>query len=218
VIFIPLLAFTGAILSVTAVYFIARVGKTLPVMTLILGGVAIGAFLAAVTSYLIIINGDKAHGIIYWLLGTFSLSDWWRAAAMAPYVIVGAAVICMFSRSLNLMQLDEEQAKQLGVDVERVKIILLIAATLVTAAAVCFCGIIGFIGIIIPHGIRLLSGPDNRFLLPLSAINGASFMIIADSVSRVALPPVEAPVGVITAVIGVPFFLYLLIQKKRAIF
>ena len=215
---IPLLAFAGALLAVAVVYSIARVGKTLPMTTLILAGVALGAFLAAITSYLMIASGDKLHGIISWLLGTFSLTSWWQVTMVIPYISVGIVVIWLHARPLNVMQLDEEQAQQLGINVERVKLILLGAATLITAAAVCFCGIIGFVGIIIPHAVRLIWGPDHRFLLPLSTLAGASFLILADTVARTLLAPTEIPVGVITAFLGAPFFLYLLRQKKRAIF
>ncbi len=215
---IPILAFAGAVVCVIAVYSIARTGKTLPVTTVILGGVALGAFLASITSYLIITSGDRVHGIIFWLLGTFSLADWWSVAVMAPYILAGVIAILAFARPLNVMQLDEEQAQQLGVNVERVKIIVLAGATIATAAAVCFCGAIGFVGIIIPHAVRLVFGPDYRLLLPMSLLTGAGFLILADTFARTALAPTEIPVGIITALIGAPFFLYLLRQKKKAIF
>src|SRR4030042_3616371 len=179
---IPLLAFTGAILAVAMVYSIARVGKTLPMTTLILAGVALGAFLAAITSYLMIASGDKLHGIISWLLGTFSMANWWQVAVVTPYILIGIAIICLHARALDVMQLDEDQAQQLGINVEQVKLILLAAATLITAAAVCFCGIIGFVGIIIPHAVRLIWGPDHSFLLPLATLSGALFLILADTV------------------------------------
>jgi iron complex transport system permease protein len=215
---IPLLAFTGAVLAVAMVYSIARVGKTLPMTTLILAGVALGAFLAAITSYLMIASGDKLHGIISWLLGTFSLTNWWQVTMVTPYIFIGIIIIWLYARPLNVMQLDEEQAKQLGVHVEQVKLILLGAATMITAAAVCFCGIIGFVGIIIPHAVRLIWGPDHRFLLPLATFAGAIFLILADTVARTMLAPTEIPVGAITAFLGAPFFLYLLRQRKRAVF
>jgi len=215
---IPVLAFAGAVFSVAAVYSIARTGRTLPVTTLILGGVAIGAFLASITSYLIIISGDRVHGIVFWLLGTFALADWWRVGVMTPYICAGAAVLLLAARPLNVMQLDEEQAEQLGINVERTKIIILAAATLATAAAVCFCGAIGFVGIIIPHAIRMTCGPDYRLLLPMSLLGGAAFLILADTAARTILAPAEVPVGIITAIIGAPFFLYLLNQKKKAVF
>jgi iron complex transport system permease protein len=215
---IPLLAFVGAVSAAAMVYSIAKVGKTLPMTTLILAGVAIGAFLAAITSYLMIVSGDSLHGIISWLLGSFSLTNWWQVAIVTPYILVGTVIIWLYARPLNIMQLDEEQAQQLGINVEQVKLILLGAATLITAAAVCFCGIIGFVGIIIPHTIRLIWGPDHRFLLPLATLAGAIFLILADTAARTMLAPTEVPIGVITAFLGAPFFLYLLRQKKRAIF
>jgi iron complex transport system permease protein len=124
----------------------------------------------------------------------------------------------LYGRSLNIMQLDEEQAQQLGVNVERLKLVLLIVATLITAAAVSFVGIIGFVGIIIPHAVRLVWGPDYRFLLPLSMLCGAIFLILADLLARTMLAPSEIPIGVITALAGAPFFLYLLRRKARMLF
>jgi len=215
---IPLLAFFGALASTAIVYSLARVGKTLPVTTLILAGVALGALLASIVSYLIISSGEQIHGIMFWLMGSFSLSQWSEAWTVLPYVLLGAIIIVLYARPLNLMQLDEEQAQQLGINVERLKLILLAAATLITAAAVSFVGIIGFVGIIIPHAVRLIWGADHRFLLPLSVLTGAIFLILADLVARTALAPTEIPIGVITAICGAPFFLYLLRRRKRVLF
>lgn len=215
---IPALAFAGALLSVLAVFLISRTGKTLPLTTMILGGVAVGAFLSAITSYLLIISGDRVHGIIFWLLGTISVADWRGVYIMLPYILIGSAVLLLLARPLNIMQLDEEQASQLGINVEGTKLVVLGAATLCTAASVCFCGVIGFVGIIIPHAVRLLFGPDYRQLLPMSLLTGASFLILADTAARTILSPTEVPIGVITAFIGAPFFLYLLSQKKKAVF
>jgi iron complex transport system permease protein len=215
---VPLLAFVGGLGSTAIVYSLARVGKTLPVTTLILAGVALGALLGSVVSYLIISSGEKMHGIIFWLMGSFSLSEWAEVKLALPYVVAGVVVILLYARPLNVMQLDEEQAQQLGINVERLKLILLAAATLITAAAVSFVGTIGFVGIIIPHAVRLLWGADHRFLLPLSVLTGAIFMIIADVVARTALAPTEIPIGVITALCGAPFFLYLLRRRKKVLF
>jgi iron complex transport system permease protein len=215
---IPVLAFAGAVIAVLIVSSIARVGKSLPMTTLILAGVALGAFLGAIMSYLMIASGEKLHSIVLWLLGTLSIANWSQVLMVTPYILIGIIVICLYARPLNVMQLDEEQAQQLGINVERVKIILLVAATLITAAAISFCGIIGFVGIIIPHAVRLIWGPDHRFLLPLSTVAGAIFLILADTAARTLLAPAEIPIGVITAFIGAPFFLYLLRQKKRALF
>ena len=215
---IPLLAFIGALVSTAIVYSLARVGGAMPVTILILAGVALGALLGSIVSYLIISSGEKMHGIIFWLMGSFSLSQWSEVKLVLPYVVVGIAVILLFSRLLNVMQLDEEQAQQLGINVERVKLILLVAATLITAASVSFVGIIGFVGIIIPHAVRLIWGADHRFLLPLSVLIGAIFLILADVIARTVLAPTEIPIGVITALCGAPFFLYLLRRRRRVIF
>jgi iron complex transport system permease protein len=215
---IPIMAFAGAVIAVTVVYLIARVGKTLPMTTLILAGVAIGSLLMSVTTYLTMISADKVHSILSWLMGNFSNSNWDQLKIISPYIVVGVVVIFLFARPLNVMQLDEEQAQQLGINVERTKIILLAAATLITAAAVCFVGTIGFVGIIVPHIVRLIWGPDHRLLLPLSAITGAILMILADTASRTLMAPSEIPVGVITAFIGAPFFLFLLRRTKKAVF
>jgi iron complex transport system permease protein len=215
---IPVFAFIGAIIATIVVYLLARVGKTLPVTTLILAGVALSALLQSIVSYLVISSNEKMHGILFWLMGSFSMSRWSEVEVVLPYVAAGTAIIIIFARLLNVMQLDEEQAQQLGVNVERYKIILLAAATLITAASVSFVGTIGFVGIIIPHAVRLIWGADHRFLVPFSVLTGAIFMILADLLSRTILAPEEIPIGVITAICGTPFFLYLLRRRKKAIF
>ena len=215
---IPIMAFCGAAVAVLVVYLIARVGKTLPLTTLILAGVAIGSLLMSITAYLTMISANKVHGILSWLMGNFSSSNWDQLGLITPYIVVGLVVIFIFARPLNVMQLDEEQAQQLGINVERTKLILLGAATLITGAAVCFAGTIGFVGIIVPHTVRLIWGPDHRLLLPLSAITGAILLILADTASRTLMSPSEIPVGVITAFIGAPFFLFLLRRTKKAVF
>ena len=215
---IPIMAFCGAVIAVLVVYLIARVGKTLPMTTLILAGVAIGSLLMSITAYLTMISANKVHGILSWLMGNFSSSNWDQLGLITPYIVVGLVVIFIFARPLNVMQLDEEQAQQLGINVERTKLILLGAATLITGAAVCFVGTIGFVGIIVPHTVRLIWGPDHRLLLPLSAITGAILLILADTASRTLMSPSEIPVGVITAFIGAPFFLFLLRRTKKAVF
>jgi len=215
---VPILAFVGALLSVTIVYLLARVGRTVPVTTLILAGVALGALLGAIVAYLAITSGDLLHGIMYWLAGSFSLSQWSEFWIVLPIVAVGAIILLLFSRPLNIMQLDEEQAQQLGINVEKLKLILLATATMVTAAAVSFVGIIGFVGIITPHAVRLIWGPDYRFLLPLSLLGGAIFLILADVLARTVALPSEIPIGVITALCGAPFFLYLLRRRARTLY
>lgn len=219
---IPIAAFAGALLAMAGVYMVGRVGNSLPITTTILGGVALGAFITAISSFFIQISGNRLHGIVSWLLGGFSLADWQQVKVLFPYVLVGMVTTSLFSRSLNVMQLDDDQAQQLGVNVERTKVILLGAATLVTAASVSFSGTIGFVGLIVPHAVRLIWGPDYRWLLPLSAIGGALFLVLADTIVRslglLSGVVTEVPVGIVTAFVGAPFFLYLLRQKKRSIF
>ncbi len=215
---VPVFAFVGALLSVTVVYGLARVGRIVAVTTLILAGVALGALLAAIVSYLITTSGDRIHSIVFWLMGSFSLSQWSELKIALPAVLIGVIIIMIYARSLNLIQLGEEQAQQLGIDVEKLKVILLAAATLITAAAVSFVGIIGFVGIIIPHTVRLIWGPDYRFLLPLSVLVGGIFLILADVAARTVMAPSEIPIGVFTALCGAPFFLYLLRRRTRTLF
>jgi iron complex transport system permease protein len=215
---VPLFAFAGALLSTAVVYSLARQGKTLAVTTLILAGVALGSFLYSIISYLVISSGDRMHSIVFWQMGSLSIIQWGDVRMILPYSILGTGIILLFARQLNVMQLDEEQAQQLGINVERLKLVLLGAATLITAAAVSFVGTIGFVGIIIPHAVRLIWGADYRFLLPLSVLSGAIFLILADLIARTVLSPTEIPVGVVTALFGAPFFLYLLRRRKRVIF
>jgi iron complex transport system permease protein len=215
---VPMFAFIGALGSMAVVYALARQGKSLPVATLVLAGVAISSLLLSIVSYLIISSGDKMHSIMFWLMGSFSLSQWSDVRLVLPYMVIGIGTVLLFARPLNIMQLDEEQAQQLGVNVERLKLVLLGAATLITAAAVSFVGTIGFVGIIVPHAVRLIWGADYRFLLPLCVLSSAIFLILADLIARTVLAPTEIPVGVVTALVGAPFFLYLLKTRKKVIF
>ena len=215
---IPAFAFSGALLVTFLVYRIAITGNILPATTLILAGIALGAFFSAGVSYIISISGVKTGSMVLWLMGSFNNAMWNEVRVTLPIVLAGLFVLILFGRSLNVMQLGDEQAKQLGLNVERDKKILLAASTIIVAAAVSFIGIIGFVGIIIPHAVRLLWGPDYRFLLPLSALLGAVFIVTTDIAARVLFAPAEIPVGVITAACGAPFFLYLLRKKIKSIF
>jgi len=215
---IPLFAFAGGMGAVAVVYSLVHVGKTLPTTSLILAGVALGAFLNSITSYLMSTCGEELHGIVFWLLGGLSLTRWAEVWIVLPCVLAGIIIICLYARPLNVLQLGDEQAQQLGINVERVKLVLLSAATLITSAAVCFTGLIGFVGIIIPHAVRLIWGPDHRYLLPLSTLVGSIFLIWADTLAHTIIQPTEIPVGVITAFCGAPFFLYLLRRRKRLVF
>ena len=211
---LPLAAFAGAIVSVVIVYSVARVGNTLPATTLILAGVAVASFSTAITSFLMLRDTTHTLSVFAVVLGSFNTATWGEVIWTLPYVLPAAVVILAHGRILNVLSLDEEQARQLGIDPERVKLLLLGVASLATAAAVAVAGTIGFVGLIVPHAVRLIWGSDNRQLLPMSILFGAIFLILADIAARTVDQPSEVPVGIITAVCGVPFFLYLLRRAR----
>ncbi|MFC1486745.1 FecCD family ABC transporter permease [Thermoproteota archaeon] len=212
---VPIFAFIGALLSVFLVYAISREGPRVPITTLILSGLTVTIFFNALVTYLKLIAGDRLHALTFWIMGGFTYTNWTDVSTIFPLVIIGTIVVYLYARDLNILVLGEEQAQHLGVELEKVKKILLAAGALITAAAVSISGLIGFVGLIIPHLTRILIGPDHRILLPTSAIVGASFMMICDALARVIIAPTELPVGVITAVTGGPFFIYLLRRKSR---
>ncbi|MFQ5472202.1 MAG: FecCD family ABC transporter permease [Dehalococcoidia bacterium] len=213
---LPLAAFAGALTSVLVVYGVARVGGTVPTTTLILAGVAVASLTTAITSYLMLQDTTNTVAVFAVILGGFNTATWTKMVWVLPYVIPAAVVILAHGRVLNVLNLDEVQARHLGVDVDRTKLLLLGVSSLAAAAAVSVSGTIGFVGLIVPHAIRLVWGPDNRQLLPLSIIVGAAFLIGADVLARTVDRPAEIPVGIITAFFGVPFFLYLLRRARVA--
>ena len=215
---IPAAAFAGALLAVALVYGLARVGKTLPVTTLILAGVAFSSFATALSSFLMLRSESELRRAIAWLLGGASLSGWQPVIAMLPYVALGVGLLLVSGHLLNVLQLGEEEAQQLGLPVERIKLLLLAAASLATAAAVAFSGVIGFIGLIVPHAVRLVWGADYRRLLPLALLAGASSLLLADLLARVLFAPQSLPVGILTALAGAPFFLWLLRRAKAQLY
>lgn len=212
---VPLAAFFGALLTVWVVYELARVGRSLPTTTLILAGVAVSAFCAALSSFLMLNSTGELRRALVWQLGGTTLSGWKPVLAALPYLGVGCGVLLASGHMLNVLQFGDEQAKQLGLPVERVRGIIVLAATLTTAAAVAFSGVIGFVGLIVPHLVRLLWGGDYRRLLPLSTLCGATFLLVADVLARVVMAPQELPVGVITSLAGAPFFLWVLRRNKQ---
>jgi iron complex transport system permease protein len=212
---VPIAAFAGAILTVLVVYQIARVGRTVPTTNLILAGVAISSFAGAATSFLMLNSTGELRRAIVWLLGGSTLTGWQPVFAILPYVGIGLAALVTMGHSLNVLQFGDEQAQQLGLPVERVRRMVVLAATLTTAAAVAFAGIIGFAGLVVPHLVRLAWGSDYRRLLPLSILCGASFLLVSDILARVLMAPQELPVGVITSMVGAPFFLWVLRRAKQ---
>lgn len=212
---LPLVAFLGGCLTLLLVFGIAQGHGQKPMETLILAGVIVQAFLGAILSLFIALSHDQLQKIVYWMLGSVALLDWSEAWVMIPYLVVGLLVAMFYSRELNILALGERTARHTGVSVTRMRTILLIVASLLTGAAVAIAGMIGFVGLVVPHMLRLLVGSDHRILVPLSVLGGAVFMIWADTFARLMLAPRELPVGVLTACIGAPLFAYLLRRNAR---
>ncbi len=212
---IPGLAFLGAVLTVILIFVVGKSGRELRSTTLLLAGVIVNAFFSAVIMFLISISSSAdLHTITFWMMGNLGLVDWSTIAFEGILLFFGFAVIYSYARPLNLIVIGEETAMQLGVSVERAKIVLLLAASLITGLAVAFSGIIGFVGLVIPHIMRMLLGPDHRLLLPASLLSGASFLMITDTIARTLIPHSELPAGVITALLGAPYFIYLLRRRS----
>lgn len=213
---VPVFAFVGAWTTVALVYRLARVNGYLPAETLILAGVAFSSLAAALTSFLVLrMEGDWRRAFVY-LSGGMVMSGWPPVLAMMPYALLGTFVLLGFGHALNVLQFGEEQALQLGLPVETAKRGVLLAASLATAAAVAFSGIIGFLGLMVPHILRRLWGEDYRRLLPLAAMHGASALLVLDILARRLLRPQVLPLGIVTALAGAPFFLWILRRTRRA--
>jgi iron complex transport system permease protein len=207
---IPVAAFVGSLLTVFVVYSLARVGKTVPATTMILAGVAVSSFATSLTSFLMLRSSGELHRAISWLMGGGTMGGWEPVLASLPYTLLGLGVLLVSGHALNVLQFGDEQAHNLGLHVERTKFILIVSASLATAAAVSFSGVIGFVGLIIPHGVRILWGQDYHRIIPLSIAGGAGMLLVADAIARTVLAPQVLPVGIITALAGAPFFLWLL--------
>jgi iron complex transport system permease protein len=213
---LPLAAFAGALVAVGVTYALALSGRQArTVTTLILAGVAVAAFFTAAQTFVQQRNVEDLRLVYSWLLGALGTAGWRDAALVAPYACGSLATIVAHRRLLDVMSVGDEEAGSLGLDTKRIRLVLVIAASLGTAAAVAVSGLIGFVGIIVPHGLRLLVGPAYRALVPLALVFGAAFLIVADVVARTVMAPSELPIGVITAFIGAPFFLVVLRTTKR---
>lgn len=214
--YMPAAAFLGAILSIILVYNLARQNNRVPEQSLILSGVIVSVALSAIIVFLISASSNEAlHGITWWLWGSVQVFNPKLIFAVSLIVIAGIAAIYIFWQDLNAISIGEEEATHLGINVERVKKILILLSSLITAGLVCICGIIGFVGLIVPHMMRSLVGPNHKALIPAACISAAIFMILCDIISRVIFPPLEIPIGVITAVLGAPAFIFLLKTRQR---
>jgi iron complex transport system permease protein len=215
---VPVLAFGGGLLGVAATYALgSTVGGGRGAVVIILAGVAVGAFFNAVQNFVQQQYDDSLLSVYSWMLGRLSTDGWSDVLVALPYVAFACATILLHRRLLDVMSVGDVEAASLGVDPARVRLRLVLAATLGTAAVVSVSGLIGFVGIVVPHAVRLLLGSGHRTLLPLSVLLGAAFLVLCDVVARTALAPAEVPIGVVTALVGAPFFLVVLRRHKGAL-
>ena len=215
---VPIAAFGGALAAVLATYALGAAGGGRRTgTTLILAGVAVAAFLTAAQTFVQQQNADTIREVYSWILGRLSTTGWGEVTLMAPYAALSIVAIWLHRRLLDVLAVGEEEARTLGVRPERVRTALVVAATLGTAGAVAAGGLIGFVGIIVPHTVRLLAGASYRAIVPLSVLGGAAFLVLADVVARTALSPAEIPIGVVTAFVGGPFFVVVLRSSRRGV-
>lgn len=207
---VPAAAFAGSIVAVTLTYVVGGVGRRASATSLVLAGVAIASFLTAFQTYVQQRNSDVLREVYSWILGRLTVVGWTDVGLVLPYIAVATAVLLVMRRTLDVMAVGDEEATTLGIRVPRARMIVVVAASLGTAAAVAASGLIGFVGIIVPHTVRLVVGGSYRRILPLSMIVGAAFLVFTDLLARTLISPAELPIGVITALIGAPFFLLVL--------
>ena len=214
---VPVAAFFGALGAVLLVYNLARVGGKTPIVSMLLAGFAVSAILAAVVFLIVTISGRTGllQNVYSFLMGSISVTGWTQIALVAPLIIGGIIAARFLAFRLNALSLGEEGAAYLGINVEREKLLVLALGSLLTAAAVSISGLVGFVGLVVPHAVRLVLGPDHRLLLPAAALSGGAFLVLADLFARTVLAPSEIPIGILTAIIGAPFFIYLLRRTRR---
>jgi len=209
------MALVSALLTILLIFKVASIGNRMHTTSLLLTGVCLTFLITAVISLLMALHHDKMESIIFWTMGSFASASWMDVWIVLPIVILGIAVVLYYSRDLNLLLTGSETAQSLGVDVEKVRRRLLFFTTLMVAFCVSACGVIGFVGLVVPHCVRLLIGSDNRRIVPLSIFAGALFLLLCDTMARTLIPPNELPVGSITSLVGAPMFIYLLYKSKR---
>ncbi len=207
-------AFASGFAIVYLVYLLSQRKGVFKVETLLLTGIAAGALTSSLTTFLLFLRSDSYEQAVFWLLGSFSLAEWKQVGMVGLYLCISLALAQALAKDMNLLVLGDEIAQSLGCPVRRVRKIFLVISTLLAAAAVSVSGIIGFVGLVVPHWIRILIGPDHRRLFLYSALAGGVFLIYSDLLSRVVLFPTELPIGIITAAVGAPFFIYLLNQRR----
>ncbi|MDI3543659.1 MAG: cobalamin transport system permease protein [Candidatus Atribacteria bacterium] len=212
---VPLFAFGGALLSAFLVFYLGKIGKRFPLEILLLAGVGVGFFFSALVSLGMFLAGEDLHQLVFWTMGGFWNSSWQKVKMILPFLLIGVPILLSFFRELNAFLLGEKVAESMGVEVEKVKKWLLFLVSLLIASAVAVSGVIGFVGLVVPHLVRLLGTRDHRYLLPFSFLLGGGVLLWADTLARTILSPVELPVGIITNLLGAPFFIYLLRARKK---
>ncbi|MDD5439769.1 MAG: iron ABC transporter permease [Candidatus Omnitrophica bacterium] len=214
----PVAAFLGAVASIILVYLVARQGGKIPAHSLILSGVIVSIALSGIMVFLISISPDEAlHGLMWWIWGSLEVFDLRLILAVSIIVGLGIFVVYIFSQDLNAMSIGEEEAIHLGIHTETVKKLLLVVTALITASLVCIAGIIGFVGLVVPHMMRFIVGPNHKALIPASCLGAAAFMMFSDTIGHAAFSPLEIPIGVVTAIVGAPVFIVLLKVKQKII-
>lgn len=215
-IYMPLAAFLGAVVSIILVYNLAREGNKIADKSLILSGVIISVAFSSLIVFLVSLFGNEAmHEMNWWLWGSLQVYDYKLVFLVAIPVVLGIGAIYLFAQDLNAISIGEEEAVHLGIDAQNIKKILILITALITASLICICGIIGFVGLIVPHIMRLVIGPNHKVLIPMTCLAASVFMIACDLLSRTLFSPVEIPIGVITAIVGAPVFIILLKRGKR---
>ena len=208
---VPIAAFIGGVVAVALTYTVGTAfGRSRSATTLVLAGVAVTSLATAVQTFVLQRNNDVVRQVYSWILGRLTAATWGDVRLVLPYIAVSAVTLLLYRRVIDVLRVGDDEARALGVNVSQVRIIVVLAATLGTSAAVAVSGLIGFVGIIVPHAVRLLMGSSNRIVLPLSMFAGAAFLIAADIPGRILTSPSETPIGVVTAFFGAPFFLFLL--------
>jgi iron complex transport system permease protein len=212
---VTIFAFIGAVATTILVYSIAQVRGKVTTINLILAGSAVSFLMSAMISIIMVFNQEQVNKIVFWMMGSFNASSWKNIFIVAPVVLIGTLIIYLFYRDFNLMLTGEDNAKSLGVETEKLKKLIIVISAMIMAVSVSFSGIIGFVGFLVPHMVRLLFGPNNKALIPFSALGGAIFLLFSDTIARTIASPAELPVGAVTALIGSPYFIYLLIKMKK---
>ena len=213
----PVMAFIFCMMTTFLVYGLAKGTGMVSTESLILIGMAISSLFSAVVSLLTVLAGEKMSNIVFWTMGSLAQYNWDKVLMVMPIIILGSLMVMSYSRELNAIMLGDAHAKDLGIEVRKVRLTILLITSLITAACVAFTGVIGFVGLVIPHIVRLLMGPDNRYMMPFSIAAGALFLLVCDYISRVAFSGDVLPIGVVTAIIGAPYFIYLIYKRKSEV-